>query len=172
MNHGVRNGLLYGGIGVILSLVFYFVNTELMFTWWLQMLIGFGLALFFMIKASREEKADNEGILTYGEAVKTTFIVGVIATVISSIYNHVMMAYIDPSLVDQMLEVQIKTAQASAEMFGAPEEALDQMREQLEEQDFTPTIGKTISQMIMACVVMLIFSLIVSAFVKKNPSLD
>jgi uncharacterized membrane protein len=172
MNHGVKNGLLYGGISVIVSLVFYLFNPELMFTWWITLILGFGLALFFMIKAAREEKADNDGILTYGEAVKTTFLVVIVATVISTVYNHILMAYIDPSLVDQLAEISIKSAQASAEMFGAPEETLDEIREQFEEQDFTPTIGKTISQLVSSAVIMLIFSLIVSAFVKKNPSLD
>lgn len=170
-NNAVKNGLLYGGVSIVISLVMYLVDPALMFKS-VSMFLGLAIGLFFMIKAAREEKALNEGILTYGEAVKTTFIVLVIGSFFSSIYMFVMMKYIDPSLVDQMMEVQIATAEWSAEMFGAPEEALDEMRETLEEQDMTPTIWKTLSQFVMSTIMSLIISLIVSAFVKKNPSLE
>ena len=170
MNAGVKNGLIYGVLSIIITLVLYMVNPKLMKDWKISLLIGFGVSLFFMINAAREEKSLNDGILTYGEALKTTFTVLAVGSFLGTIFSYILFNFIDPSLLDLMQETAIKTTESMMKSFGAPQEEIDKAIETMEDNPVNFSPGRAAIQYISALFFALIYALIVSAFVKKNPT--
>ena len=170
MNAGVKNGLIYGVLSIILTLVMYMVNPKLMMDWKVSLLVGFGVSLFFMINAAREEKSLNDGILTYGEALKTTFTVLAVGGILGTIFAYILFNFIDPSLNDMMQQNIVETTESMMKWLGAPEEEIDKAIEKLEENPASFTPGTAALQYIQMLFLGLIYALIVSAFVKKNPT--
>lgn len=167
-NHSIKNGLIYGLASVIYSLVVYLVAPDLLFSMGISMVVGLALVIFFMVRAANAEKEDNEGFLSYGEALRTTFVVFAVGALISTLFTYVLYNFIDSSLLEVMQEQAVETAVSMAERFGAEGEQLEEIREKAMEQDMSFGIGKVALNYIFACIFGLIISLIVSAFVKKN----
>lgn len=171
MNHAVKNGVIYGLVSVVFTLVLYLIDKTLLSKFMMLTLVGFAIMIFFMVKSAREEKMDNEGILPYGEAVKNTFVVVAIGMLISSLFTFILYNFIDPSLIDMLKDATIETTRSMMEKFGAPEDQIDQAMEQIEDTDMDMSMSKVLVQYAQSLIFGLIISLIVSAFVKKNPSI-
>lgn len=167
-NPAIKFGLLYGLVSLLFTLIIYLVSPKLMFSFSVMMLIGLAIMIFFMVAAGREEKANNEGYMSYAEALKTTFIVFLIGSFISTVFQYVLFTYIDPSLVDLLRDTSIETAQSVAKLFGADENALEQVREQAMEQEYSMTISKSLFNWVTGLIFGLIIALIVSIFIKKK----
>lgn len=173
MNQGIKFGLFYGLVSVILSLVLYLIDKELMTGSIPTTIAAFVIATVFMVLAAKATKADNGGILPYGEAVITTFLVLSIGFFISGLFIYVMFNFIDPSLVDLTRERAIEMTEKLIAMMGQDnEDAIDKMREALEEQDFSMGLGQVLMSWLGNSVVGLIYALIISAFVKKEATLS
>ena len=167
-NHSVKNGLYFGLASIAYTLIIYLLNPKMLFSGFTGIIVAIILTVVFMVMAARAERADNEGFLSYGEALKTTFLVFVVGSLLSTIFSYSLYNYIDPSLVDQMKEAALETSVKMAEFFGAPEDQLDQIREEIMNQDMSMGVGRMILQWVYSLIFGFICSLIVSAFVKKS----
>lgn len=167
-NHSVKNGLFFGLASIAYTLIVYLVSPKMLFSGFTGLLVALVMTVIFMVMAAKAERADNEGFLSYGEALKTTFFVFVIGSLISTIFSYILYNIIDPSLIDLMKESAVETATKMAEFFGAPEDQLDQIREEVMNQDMSMGVGRMILQWVYSLIFGFIVSLIVSAVVKKN----
>ena len=165
-NSGVKNGIILGIVYLIFSQVCYMINPK----WILNGVAFFGyvFVIIFMYRSAVEEKRKNEGYLSFGEALKVTFVTYIIGTLFYTIYFYLMFNVFDPSLQETMREVSIETAESFAKMLGGGEEQLDMMHEQLESQE----IQMTFSVMFLNYLIGLIFpgfvlALVISAITKK-----
>lgn len=171
MKHGIKYGVIYGVGAIVFTLLLYLINKELT----VNTAITLGFSLVFgtalMVVAARSAKAENGGILPFGEALITVFLVFVVGSFITSIFTYILMNYIDPSLVQVVQQRAVEMMEKTASMMGGEmnEDQLDQMREQMEEQS-TFNISSVLLGWLTNCVIGLIYSLIVAAIVKKNPT--
>jgi hypothetical protein len=172
-NHGVQNGIFAGLVGVVLYLLYWFINPDLLFNMALGLVVGLGVYAYFMWRAGSATKADNSGYLTFKQALKPTFLTFVVGSLIAVIFTYLLYNFIDPTLNDLLQEKSIEIAEKAAKMFGADEEALEQIREQVEAKGVSMSIGQIIQQYLVGLIFPgFILALIVSAIIKKNPPQD
>jgi len=166
-NNAVKYGIYSGVASVLFSMVLYFINPSLMFG--MAAWIGLLIPVYFMYKAATEEKMENDGYLSFGEALKATFLVAVIAFLISTLYSYVLINFIDPSLVDTIKQQSVEAAEKVAGMFGGDEDVLEEMRDQMDEQNFAPTLASSLMSYLFTLIIPgFPMALIVSAITKKN----
>lgn len=162
----LRYGILFGIVSIIFSLIFFYVFP-----------IGLGkqgifslvLMVVFLVLAGQAEKKENFGVLSYGEAFKTTFLAGFSGLVISGLFTIILMNLIDPSLVEKMTEQTIEMTRSMMESFGLPEDQVEQAMDDAEgkmAEAYTPL--NQILSIFQYAILALIFAAIVSIFIKKD----
>ena len=126
------------------------------------------IPIVFIVLAIRATRADQGGIISFGEALSPGFLTYVVGSFIIAMFTFVMTQMIDPSLLDIQKEVTIEMIEKSFTAIGAPEDQLEEMTEMIRDQE-TGGFGSTL----MGWAVSLIWpgfvlSLIVAAIMKKR----
>lgn len=166
-NNGIKNGLFMGVASVLFSMILYFINPKMMFGG--VAYLGFLIPLYFMWKAGTDERQSNGGYLSFGGALKVTFLSIVVGFLISNLFSYVLINFIDPSLIEVIRETSMETAEKMAGMFGGNEDVMEEMKDAMEEQDFSPTLGSTLLTYLVGLIFPgFVFALIISAIVKKD----
>ena len=174
-NHGVRWGLIGGVLGTIYVLVLYLINPAYIFYASLS-LLGAIVYIYCMRKAGIETRNDLGGYMTWGEAMKPTFITYAISTLVATIFMYVLFM-IDDSLPSIQYDTVLETQQWTMELFGAPPDAIDQAREQMEKQmgpeQFEPSLVNSIKYYLGGLAIGgFIISAIVSLVIRKKKPED
>ncbi|UTD14293.1 DUF4199 domain-containing protein [Tenacibaculum mesophilum] len=125
-------GLYLGIIGVFIHLAFYATGTLIKFGW-LNGIISFLAMIALIILGIKKFKTDNNGFLTFGQALKVGVGIAVISAVISTIYTLIFTNIIEPDFQAQMMEIQkqgwidagmtdeqVEASEAMAEKFNSP----------------------------------------------------
>ncbi len=169
-NHAVKYGLYYGAASIVVSLLFWLAMPDMIFNIGISFAVSIIVPLIFMFLAIRDTKNEQEGFISFGECLKASFLTYIIGSLIGVIFSFVLMNYLDPSLLDLQKEAAIEAAESMSSMLGAPEEAMEEMREQMEEQDLdTFTVGQAMIGWLGGLVFPgLILALIMSGVLKKN----
>jgi hypothetical protein len=162
----LKYGIYYGILSVLAALIFFYVWPIGMFT---QLFITIVLLVAFMVMASKEQKAEDNGILPYGDALKTSFLTGFTGFVIALFFNLILFNLIDPGLIDVLVERNIEDTKAMMESFGMPEDKLAEAMEKAEEEVGNAyTVSKQIQGIISGAFISLIVGAITSIFTKKE----
>jgi hypothetical protein len=162
----LRYGILFGIISILFSIIFFYVFPIGLGK---QAMFSFGIMIIFLVLAGNAEKKLNDGILSYGEALKTTFLTGFTGMVISGLFSLILMNLIDPSLVDKLTEQTIEMTRSMMESFGLPEDQVEQAMEDAESkmvEAYTPL--NQILSILQSAIIVVILSAIVSIFIKKD----
>ncbi|AZJ35734.1 DUF4199 domain-containing protein [Tenacibaculum singaporense] len=101
-------GLYLGIIGVFIHLAFYASGTLIKFGW-LSGIIGFVAMIILIILGIKKFKTDNNGFLTFGQALKVGVGIALISAVITTVYTLIFTNVIEPDFQAQMMEVQKQT---------------------------------------------------------------
>lgn len=169
MKEAVKSGAILGLISIIFGVVVYIVDPTLFVKWWFG-LIMFGLSLGLVIYFGIQYRnADHGGFLSYGEAYKHGFIVFAVGGAIGSVFNILLFNVIDPDLPQVLTQATIDQTYAMMQAFGAPESALDEQMEALENdipKQFSP-LG-TLKGYGFALIGYAVLALISAAIVKKK----
>lgn len=168
-NHAAKYGLYYGALSIGLTLIMWLVQPELLFNTGLGFAIGFGLPLVFMFLSIKSTRDDQEGYISFGEAIKASFLTYIIGSLLAILFTFILMNYIDPSLLEMQKEQAMKMAESMSSMFGANEEMIEEMKDEMSDQMGTFSFGQAIMGWLGGLVFPgIIFSLIMSAIMKKN----
>ena len=162
----LKYGIIYGLISVIFSLVYYYV---IPFGLGTMSIISFIIMIVILVIVGRTQRQENNDILPYGEALKTTFLTGLVGVVISTLFTIILVNLIDPSLVEKLTEMGMDAARSMMEAVGMPEDKLAEAMEKAEEESvngFTPT--KQLLSIFQSAIFVLIVAAIVSIFIKKD----
>jgi len=160
------NGLILGLIGIVYSLVMYFL--DLTFEQWqgwiwaaLQIVI-----LFFLVKTYRDTY--RHGVITFGQALGAGVVICLYNAVISAIFIYLLYTVIDTNLMDK----QLAYTEGLLLERGLPEEAVE-MSMKIQKKIMVPEVMAPIS-ILGSMFYGLIMSLIVAAFVRRegNPLVD
>lgn len=162
----VKYGVYYGIISILVQLVSYYVTP---ISTGLQMGLSFVIMIALFYLAGKAERETNGGVLSYGQALKTTFLTGLTGTVVSILFSIILIQLIDPGLVEKLTEIQIEATRSMMEKLGTSEDKIAEIMEKMEEDApnaFTP--GKMLLTIPILSIFVLIFAAIVSIFIKKN----
>ncbi len=154
-------GLYLGLALVVYSLILYMASQN--FNQGLNSLSYLIIAggLFFSLKHYRNKV--NSGVLSYGSGLKLGVLVALFAGFISGVFSYILFS-IDSTLIDQMIQVQ---QQAMLES-GMKEDQVAQMEEMM--RNMSNPMILVLSSIFSMAFIGLIFSLVIAAIVKKNPT--
>jgi len=180
MKTALKYGVMIGVASILISLISYLINPALIF----NMKLGIGLSsiatVVLLVLALREERKINEGILTFGDGLKTTFIAYAIGSFMSILFGYTLMNHIDPSLIDTGLEYSLEMTESAlngiADLVGMPEAEKDKQLEEMrspekvaELRDAFSFSSNMVSFLFTLLFPGLLFWLIIPAIMKKNP---
>ena len=120
--------------------------------------------LFFSIKTYRDKELN--GSISYKDAVLTGILTSVFAAIIIGFFTYIMVRFIDPSMIDKALE----EARQQILDKGVPESQVD-MQMKMMEKIISPFV-MFLSQTMAFSIGGAIFSLIIAAFLKKEPAFN
>jgi hypothetical protein len=97
-------GVLLGILSVIMGVVMYVTNAYLDPSF-IYSIIGFLLLIVVISLAIKAFKSENGNYLSLGEALKVGIGVAVIGGIITALWSFVLMNYIEPDYMSQMMDV-------------------------------------------------------------------
>jgi hypothetical protein len=129
----MKKGLVLGAIHIVAFLLLYVLFPNKLTG--LSYLVGImALNLTYGIVQGISWRRENGGYLEYGVAFKYAFILLVFNGLIYLVFSFIFLL-VDPSFPQQMADSQLDTQVYWATKFGAPEEALDKMKDEFDEEE-------------------------------------
>jgi hypothetical protein len=162
----LTNGLIMGLIGIVYTLVFYFLDLTFNKAQGLVFLLLLIVILFFLVKSYRDNY--RHGFITFGQGLGAGMIIFLYYAIITAVFTYILYAVIDPNLIDK----QLAYTEGLLQKRGLPEEAIE-MSMKIQKKIMIPEIMAPIS-IFGSMFYGLIMSLIVAAFVRKegNPLIE
>lgn len=161
----VRMGLIITLIKVIINTIGYQFFAGKWGMSMMFMLISLAIMFVLLVQTGKMQRKALGGYIDIKQAFQAIFVAALIVCVITSIYDVIYIQYINPDMMDKIKESSI----ATAEKWGAPQETLDQMEKQFDEQSAGKlNIGKQFMSLLGNIVIYGIFSFICAAIAKKN----
>jgi len=154
-------GAILGFVSILLGVIFYVMNLYTAnWTQWVSLLVSIGV-LVYCLKAYRNEHLG--GYARYGQLFVMALVIGIISSIITTIYSYVLYTVIDPELIDKIRLVAEEKMMNNPRI---PENMLDDMIERMA-KNFEPKRMLTMG-LIVGVVVNAIIGLILAAFIKKE----
>ena len=168
MQFVLKKGLIWGGILSAVLLLEYVIDKNLMLSWWLGPIVGFGVPILGMVLMIREYRIKhNEGYVEFKEAFSIGFGVAAGMMLIYTFATILLYHVIDPSLLDFIVDGTIEKTVAFMESLGTPEDDIQNALAALEKMEEQFTVGALMQGYVMNLIIWAIFSLIIAAFTKK-----
>jgi hypothetical protein len=114
-----NNGIVLGLIGVIYTLVMYFL--DLLFNPWqgIVFMVILAVILFFMIKSYRNNFL--HGYITYGQSLGAGVVIFLYYSIFMAIFTYILYKFIDTGLAEKSLSF----LEQKMEDRGTPQQAID-----------------------------------------------
>ena len=161
----VAYGIISGIVVIIFTLGLYLGGIE----WFMNPIafVVYVLPIVIAVLASVKQKKLQGGYLSFGEALKGSFLVFVITGLLSSIFIYILFNYIDVPFRDALSQKSAEISRQMMERFGMKEDDIDRATDDI-------LSGRAYSVRSMAinfavyCVIYFIVSLIIAAIVKRK----
>ncbi len=164
----LRYGSYNGGIAIAISLIVYIMDVNMLAFSGIFIVSGsmlaIGFVMVFMAIQYQRDQLDG-GIISYGKALSIGLLVTLLATFISSLWNYVLVNYIDPGYIAKLQEQFMSTWGENM-----PQEALEKALEGFEKAGDLVEILK--NAIISGTIFGLVVGLITAAFMKRDPKPD
>ncbi len=165
-NHIVKWGVI-GAVGsIIISLILYLVDPKNIFSpiAWLSWIVY----IYAMIKAGQDERTQLDGYMTWGQAIKPTFLTYTLASFLFIVFLFLLGTLIDPGLEDVSREVSMEAIEKMSGLLG--EEGMEAAAEQIREKTFFSIGNMALSFGVGLILPGFIFAAIISLIIRKeNP---
>jgi hypothetical protein len=163
----LTNGLILALIGIVYSLVMYFLDLTLNKVQGYVFLVVLLAMLYFLLKSYRDNF--KNGQITYGESVGAGVIISLYYVIIMAVFTYILYTVIDPGLIGKQLAQAEEAMRAKGNL---TEEQIDAGMK-ITEKFMKPGMMVIIS-IFFGMLWATIISLIASIFVKKegNPLID
>lgn len=158
-------GLLTGLFSILLSVIVYVMGSYLVKPWWSTVLItlaGFGITYYAIL----QYRSLLNGFLTLGQAMKLGVAIALIAGIVAALSNYVFVTYIEPGLIDEMIELGRQQLEESGNSLS--DEQIEMSLEMSKKfmQPWMMAAMGVISSVFMGVIYSLVAGLILQ---KKNP---
>jgi hypothetical protein len=168
MSNSMKNGLIAGGLAIIVSLVIYLISDQLYLS--ISPFAMFGIILFYMIMSIKQYKSSHEGLATFREAFKESWLTYFNYAVLTSFFAYLMLAVIDPNLVELTKEKGIEAMDMMKGYMG--EEAYEKAVEAIENESMISLDKIFLNFGIRLLIPGAIIALIISLIMAKEKKVD
>ncbi|WMI69935.1 DUF4199 domain-containing protein [Mangrovimonas sp. YM274] len=159
-------GLYLGATLVLVTVLSYAINLELLTKWWLGIIL-FLVILVFGIVSTARSKGLLKGFISFKEAFSSYFITIAVGFIISTLVSIVLFNVIDPEASEILKENVMESSRQMMENFGAPQSEIDKAMVQMEgENQFA--MGNQLKSVAFQLVFYSIIGLIVALAMKRN----
>ena len=165
---GQYYGMTIGSLMVIVYLFLYFINIKLFLNFWIGISF-FIVTIAAMVIAAKRTKAELGGYATFQQALQPAFLTIVIAQFIANLFTYLMYNFVDPSLSESLREITLKMTDGWLEGMNAPEESIERALSEIEEQDFTVSLGSTLVGFAANVFIGFGIAAVVALIVRKEP---
>lgn len=121
MKPTVRYGLFDGATAIVWTMLMYVTELNRSDSSWIFNLVSLAILITFMALCINQIKSEQGGYISFGNAFKSAFIVGLIGGLIGSVFMLVYVKYIDTGFIPFMMHKQ----ELKFEEKGMDQEAID-----------------------------------------------
>jgi len=160
--NGINYGIITGVVMILFSLILYLLDMFLNRT---VSSIGYVFLIGGMIWGTLDyRKKSLNGFMTYGQAFKTSFLIGLFAAVLGLIYTYLFFTVIAPDAVQAIIEMSRQSTIESSPQLS--EDEIDRAMEM--SAAFMSPIMLTIWGFVSQVLISAVIALIASIFLKKE----
>lgn len=170
----VKYGVILGLISLAIGLIVLFISKSLE-SFWLLTSVSFGLNtivyILIALAFAYALRKKNGGYWNFSIALKSTFLMLLISTLIATISTTVYVQVINPALQEEVLRNTINVTIEQLETSGAPDDVIDTRVATLEEQMNTLgqiTFKSTFRSLMISILMQFVFSLILAAITRNE----
>jgi len=164
-NVGVLYGLLNAGAGIVFTVILYLGGAK-MFVNPIAYL-GICIPIVVCVLGGLAQRKQQGGYLEFSEALKVTFLILIIGSLIATIFQYVLFNYIDVPFRQALAQESAAKTEQIMRRFGAPEEKIDKaVEETLNGNNYT--IARLFLAFALGSIFWFIVALIVSAIIKRK----
>ena len=154
-------GAILGFVGILLGVIFYIMDlVTANWSSYLSIVVGIAVLAYCLVAYRKEYLG---GFATFGQIFVMALVIGIISSIITTIYSYVLYTVIDPELIDKIRLVAEEKMMNNPRI---PENMLDDMIERMA-KNFEPKRMLTMA-LIVGVVVNAVIGLILAAFIKKE----
>jgi hypothetical protein len=169
-NVSLKNGLIGAGIAIIISIISWLLGIGYYII--LGFIFGFAIIIYFLYRTGKEVRDLNGGFIDFGTLFKYTFLTYAVLSLSTSIFQYIMVNFIDTNLLENMNNT-IKDFWISSIPAEGSEEAIEKMEEGFDKAPTTLSlVGALVGWLkglILGAIIAAIISLIMR---KKDPSIN
>ncbi len=154
-------GAIVGFVSILFGVIFYIMDmTTKSWVTWVTSLITLVVLIYCLIAYRKEYLG---GFASYGQILLMAVMIGVVSTILSTIYTYILMGVIDPDLIDKLRLVQEEKILSNPRI---PESAHESVMARLDKSFNLKRM--LIMGAIFGPVMNAIIGLIAAAFIKKE----
>ena len=165
----LRSGLILGLFSIVMTVLIYIISATLLGDW----KTGLGIAaisIFLVAYFGRKYRnEENDGFMSFKESFLYSYVVLFVSSIVSAAFLILLYEVIDPELPKILSDQAIENTEKMMRNFGAPEEAIEEALEKVENE--MPANFSAIGIMKNSWVYFItsaVFALIASLFIKKS----
>ncbi len=166
-NTGLTYGLIAGLALVVFTLILYVIGVESFLgplAW-----LSYVIIIVVAILAGLRQRKLNGGYLEFSQALKVTFTVFALGLLIQTVFNYLLMNYIDTAFRDALTQQTMEKMEEMLRRFGASEDDIEKAIAQGSSSDSYALKNIFLGYGVM-CIVYFIVALIISAIIKRRPN--
>ncbi|HVW95094.1 MAG TPA: DUF4199 domain-containing protein [Mucilaginibacter sp.] len=168
----VKHGLLIGVVAIVLNAALFVIDPVMQFTaWWLSILILI-IIIVLLVLLGIDVRKKIGGYWTFGEAFKSLFIMGVILSVMTIVYNFVIFKYVDPQLPEKANAALLESLTTRLSNANLSQDQIDQYTKTFQNGEFIakirPTLANELKAFVTGLIMHIIIALIIAACIKKK----
>ncbi|WP_452218836.1 DUF4199 domain-containing protein [Lacinutrix undariae] len=163
LNYGVYLGVLL----VLITVVAYVANLELLVNFWLNLIILPLTIITFGIVSALKAKSLLNTFISFKQAFSSYFITVAIGLIITTVVTVILFNFIDPDAAIQLKEISIQKSTELMENLGAKASDIEKAITTIEEQD-TFAIVTQFRALAQSLIFFVIIGLIIAVSMKKK----
>lgn len=164
-NYGVIYGFINAGASIVFGLLLYLGGSK----WFIHPVayIAFVISITCAVLGGLAQKKADGGFLDFGKALKTVFTIFVIGSFLQSMFNYVLLNYIDVPFRESLAQQTAEATQKLMTKFGASQDVIDKtVEETLNGNAYS--FKKILLGFAFGSIILFLFSLIIAAIIKKK----
>lgn len=163
-----KSGLILGLIGIIITLLIYFINAKLLANLWVGisiLVVSLTLVVVFGIGYRKQ----TGGYISFKNAFLYSLILLLVAGLIGQTFNYLLFNVIDSDLSELVTDAALENTEAMMEKFNVPDEEIDKALENTETQMANQyKIGGIMKAYLYSIIIYAIISLITGAIIRRK----
>jgi hypothetical protein len=164
-NFGLLYGFINAGASIIWTVILYLGGVSLFMS--PLSYVALAIPIVICVLGGLQQRKSQGGFLEFSEALKVTFMILVIGSFISTVFDFILFNYIDVPFRQALTQEAAEKAERMLERLGMPQDQIDKaMDEALNKNSYS--IGNQFLGFAFRCIGLFVVALIVSAIIKKK----